>query len=264
MDERTLSLALTTKPENSKQNSVFWLFHRKNLCKVTCSELGDLVNMGYQGCFQLYQQKIGAQPKTKNSLFLDRAMLYGKRNEYPSQTFFLDHMATRFDADFEVIKRGEGLFLSDEIDWFGGSPDMIIKDRKTKELILVENKCPYHFKHRFLKDHTIKDGYLLQVIGMMRILKIKKCYFVRRTDYAMVAHLLTWTEEMTKVWNIIHKRIEDFIEAVDKAIESSPDDPHQRSSFNPTFSFSLERSERKCLLDLLSKIQSQKEEVLVL
>jgi hypothetical protein len=86
-----------------------------------------LVNLGYQGCFKLYQKKIGTTEEKPNTLFLDRALRYGRTNEYPSQMHFLDHMATRFNADWEVVKQGEGLFLSKEIEWFGGSPDMVIK-----------------------------------------------------------------------------------------------------------------------------------------
>ncbi|XP_077146235.1 uncharacterized protein LOC143807967 [Ranitomeya variabilis] len=154
-----------------------WHYWRKN--RITASlahqvSHSKFANQRTNDIPQSYLKAIlGSAPRVQTT-----AMSWGIRNEKKAVTAY-ESLAS-INKGRKVMVEACGLFIHPTKNWLAASPDGIVKDKRTGEILnVLEVKCPY--KHR---EHTIREAckdsnFCLTSNGDSYALKRQHAYFTQ-------------------------------------------------------------------------------------
>lgn len=184
-----------------EQKTAEW--HKARAGKITCSNL-DIVLNGTDKARQNYIDQIiqGLSDHTKLKTF---------SSKYTDHGIFYEPIAIKR----YMLKTGnkvdqEGFIVSEKFNYFGGSPDGLIKKSNGG----IEVKCPYNQQNHIetLMNKQVPKHYLAQVHGIMYVCKLDYMDFIsydprQPEDISLVIIRVDRNENIIKS---IEDRVSDF------------------------------------------------------
>lgn len=226
-----LSLLRRLSPTADSSHIGLYTLARHYTAMIQCSNLGCLFNLGYMSYAEYYSDRLRAyrnsppQFKKAKNEFVKTMQNYGTVNEKFARENYLKAVELNLLGDnntiiLDSVKTG-GMYHHKDYEWIAGSPDFTI-ETSSGETILGEIKCRWQQRnHERLKNTQIKEGWLLQIMGMAAILRsigkdLQKIHFVHHTDHDMVVQEVLW-KDLEEIWTgTVLPKCKGFIEDIQK------------------------------------------------